>query len=425
MTAMGRQSAASDYSMLRPVGELAHKLLRWFDLARRAMPWRETRDPYAIWLSETMLQQTQVATVKPYWHRFLQKFPTVKDLASADLQEVLALWAGLGYYRRARHLHLAAKAMVEKHGGQVPRTVEELLSLPGVGRYTAGAVASIAFGVAAPVVDGNVMRVLSRLTGYDRDIADPKHVHYFWHTSEGVLRGGRPRNASSGGRLEARYGDINQSLMELGALVCTPLRPSCLMCPVREFCRAFAEGRQEALPVKRKKGETPVVRGVAVVLLRSRKPEARSQKEVLVMQRPAGGVWAEMWEFPVVEEGGRSQKPGARRGEEARWIGEALGLEVESVRRCGTVRHALTHRQFELEVVVCEAVDGARPRLPACVGAGKGECYAAARWVVWPLAVRGELPLARVVHKVAERVSESQRCVLDVKSGVGSVKRRV
>lgn len=183
------QSKQSLPQMLLPLAGLHHKLLGWFDLAKRAMPWRETKDPYAIWLSETMLQQTQVETVKPYYRKFLERFPTVADLARADLQEVLAMWAGLGYYRRAKHLHLAAREMVEKHGGRVPATFEGLVSLPGVGRYTAGAVGSIAFGLPVAVVDGNVMRVISRLTGFGGDIGDPKNAGVFWGVMEGVLEG--------------------------------------------------------------------------------------------------------------------------------------------------------------------------------------------------------------------------------------------
>ncbi len=183
------------YGMLKPPGELHHYLLRWFEREKRAMPWRETRDPYAIWLSETMLQQTQVETVKPYYHRFLEAFPTVVDLAKAELQEVLRQWAGLGYYRRARHMHLAARRMVEVHGGRVPGTMEALLSLPGIGRYTAGAVGSIAFGLAVPVVDGNVMRVISRLTGFDGDIAEARNAAFFWKVAEEVVLGaGRAPN---------------------------------------------------------------------------------------------------------------------------------------------------------------------------------------------------------------------------------------
>ncbi len=271
--------------MLPPAGGLARYLLEWYDRVskNRDMPWREMRDPYAIWLSETMLQQTQVETVKPYFARFLERFPTVLALAEAELDSVLAMWAGLGYYRRARHLHAAAKIMLERHGGGVPETVEELMDLPGVGRYTAGAVASIAFGAAVPVVDGNVMRVIARLTGFDGNIADPKNAAYFWEVAGEIVRGvttetrrhegTKGHEAQKGGKEKTdhesritdhdsgRYGDVNQAMMELGATVCVPAKPACLICPVREFCRAFEEGRQGELPVKGKKKAVPEVRG--------------------------------------------------------------------------------------------------------------------------------------------------------------------
>ncbi len=229
---MTTELAQSKYSlpqMLLPLAGLHHKLLGWYDLAKREMPWRETRDPYAIWLSETMLQQTQVETVKPYYRKFLERFPTVADLARAELEEVMSLWAGLGYYRRAKHLHLAAREMVERHGGRVPATFEGLVSLPGVGRYTAGAVGSIAFGLPVAVVDGNVMRVISRLTGFDGDIGDPKNAGFFWGVMEGILAGMR----------EGVRG-------ELGG---------------EDILSGVCGGRQGVLPVKKRKGKTPGLRG--------------------------------------------------------------------------------------------------------------------------------------------------------------------
>jgi len=344
------------------------------------MPWRETRDPYAIWLSETMLQQTQVETVKPYYRKFLERFPTVADLAAAELEEVLALWAGLGYYRRAKHLHLAAREMVAKHGGRVPGTLEELLSLPGVGRYTAGAVGSIAFGLAVPVVDGNVMRVVSRLTGFEGDIAEPRNAGFFWGVMEEILNGlvvsgeGLESREAAGQTTTAdasipaphgvvmpfdgvvpprkptiwgaRYGDLNQAVMELGATVCVPPPgvPGCLVCPVRAWCRASAEGggRVMELPVKRKKGAVAEVRGVALVVTRNTKRKTQNAKpggerasgragesamEVLLMKRPMGGVWEGMWEFPVVEASGEvragreKREPQSRRDTEERASG--------------------------------------------------------------------------------------------------------
>ncbi len=377
------------FQPLLPISDLHHYLLRWYDDAKRDMPWRGATDPYAIWLSETMLQQTQVETVKPYYRKFLQRFPTIAALAAADLQEVLSLWAGLGYYRRARHLHLAARALVEHHRGALPASVEELLHLPGVGRYTAGAVASIAFGLPAPVVDGNVMRVLARLTGYDRDIAEAKNQPFFWTSATHAVA------AAPAGR----YGDMNQALMELGATVCTPppSRPACLLCPVKAFWRALAEGRQMELPVKAKKSAVPVVRGLAVVLLRrSQKTEDNREKrgmEVLMMRRPMGCVWEGMWEVPVLH---------AQKGTERvrRMLREQLGLKVTTFKACGEVRHALTHRAMRIAVIRAEA-SGDPVLLPPCATAS-GKHYEEFRWVPWPLEIGGELPMARLVGKIVE-----------------------
>ena len=401
---MSAELAPSKYRMLRPIKELPHKLLGWYDVARREMPWRETKEPYRIWLSETMLQQTQVETVKPYYCRFLERFPTVLTLAQADLQEVLSLWAGLGYYRRAKHLHLAAQQVVKDCGGQFPRTPEGLRELPGVGRYTAAAVASIAFDFPAVVVDGNVMRVLSRLTGYEKDVAEAKNTEFFWELGERI-------HQEMQGAGTRRHGDLNQALMELGATVCTPLpsRPRCGECPVRAFCRAAAEGRQMELPVKGKKGETPVVRGVAVVLWRSKNQEARSKKdgevEVLLGQRAMGGLWEAMWEFPVVGEGNIKHKtPNTKRAATAaRVMLKALEIPAKSVRQAGSVIHQLTHRRFELEVVVVE-VTTKTPSHQERGTTGKKmnmmNGYMAMRWVKWP---GGEgLPMARIVGRVAE-----------------------
>jgi A/G-specific adenine glycosylase len=442
---MTQQVTDPAFVPLRPWGELAHNLLGWYDTvhANRDMPWRQTRDPYAIWLSETMLQQTQVATVKPYYGRFLARFPTVADLARADLDEVLALWAGLGYYRRARHLHAAAKAMVERHDGAVPSTLEELLTLPGVGRYTAGAVASIAYGIAAPVVDGNVMRVVARLSGFDRNIADPKNAPFFWHAAGEIVEGAAELTEMANGRngeptkgahgqehprepavadsparpladsapSSPRYGDVNQALMELGATVCVPppARPACLLCPVKGFCRAFAEGKQLDLPVKAKKKAVPEVRGLAAVVIRSPKPEAGSREEnavveVLMMRRPAGVTWEGMWEFPVLAESahGRQGKRKAATSPDAlgATIGDALGLKVTSSNPRGEVIHTLTHRRMIYDVVCCQISGGGdKVHLPPCL---EGGTYVESRWVPWPLekATSG-VACGRVVEKIA------------------------
>jgi A/G-specific adenine glycosylase len=406
--------------MLRSPRLLAPALLRWYDTVQgnRDMPWRQTRDPYAIWLSETMLQQTQVATVKPYYARFLERFPTIAQLAAADLDSVLALWAGLGYYRRARHLHAAARHMVAHHGGRVPASLEALLELPGVGRYTAGAVASIAFGIPAPVVDGNVMRVIARLTGFDKNIADPKNAPFFWERAQEILGGGdiskrRPRAATStGAAREARYGDINQALMELGATICLPPpgQPACLLCPARSFCRAFAEGRQQELPVKVKRGPTPEVHGISVIVTRrvvegaggkaagvrhgASAADRSGPREVLLFRRPSQGVWADMWEFPVLA-GRLSEDLAPLRTR----LEKLLGLALSPLAKVGQVTHQLTHRTMHYDVVVAGTADRAMPAAPACPEGGE---YADGRWLPWPLAPRPEIPCARIVHRIAQ-----------------------
>jgi A/G-specific adenine glycosylase len=356
--------------------QIASLLLRWYDRGHRDLPWRHTRDPYAIWLSETMLQQTQVQTVIPYYERFLAQFPTVAALAQADLADVLALWAGLGYYRRARHLHEAARQVVERHGGQVPATVEGLRGLPGVGRYTAGAVASIAFDQPAPVVDGNVMRVLARLHAYDRDISAARHQAFFWEHAEQLVRAACGTRA----RPHPRCGDLNQALMEFGATVCTPVSPMCRACPLRRLCVGQAEGRQGELPVKAARKASAVVRRKALIILR-RKGE---WEEVLLLQRPAGGLWEHMWEFPTVSRNEVHRRP--------------LGLALRQIRPCGSIKHQLSHRTFRYEVILARCPAKGDPRLPRCDG---NSPYAAWRWVEWPLSAGLGLPLARVVHKLA------------------------
>lgn len=368
------------YRMRKSPAKLALPLLQWYDKVHqnRDMPWRQTRDPYAIWLSETMLQQTQVETVKPYYARFLEYFPTIRALAAAPLEEVLTLWAGLGYYRRARHLHAAAQQVIARHKGALPSDVDALMSLPGIGRYTAGAVGSIAFGLAAPVVDGNVMRVLSRLTGYDKDIANPRNAEFFWTLAAEILRGTASSDAAP------RYGDVNQSLMELGATVCTPASPKCAECPVSSFCRALAEGRAAELPVKLKRGKTPGIRGTALVILNP------TGDKVLLMKRPRGGIWEEMWEFPVL----------TNKIDRGKAVENEIGLAVTAVRPCGTVTHQLTHRRIEYQVVACKASATGQMKLPSCATGGT---YSEARWVVWPLQKTG-LPISTLVRKIAKVV---------------------
>jgi A/G-specific adenine glycosylase len=296
-------------------------LLEWFDRAKRDLPWRRTRDPYAIWVSEVMLQQTQVDRVVPYFERFLARFPTVKDLAAASVEDVLSIWRGLGYYSRARNLHAAATVVAAEHGGVLPDTVEGLRSLPGFGRYTAGAVASIAFGLEAPLVDGNVARVLSRLFEIEGEPGEKSREALLWELATTLVRGARP-------------GDFNQALMELGATVCTPSSPTCLLCPIRLACRAQASGRQGELPPPKR--QAPRKRLELAVALSAR------DGAVLLARRAERGLFGGLWELPALTmETGENAYASLRKlfGKRATIGPEMLVLE-----------RTLTHRDLVLRV---------------------------------------------------------------------------
>ena len=263
-----------------PKADDRRALLRWYRQHRRELPWRSSSDPYAIWLSEIMLQQTQVATVIPYYERFLERFPTVDALAAADEEEVLARWSGLGYYRRAKSLHRGAQLVVRDYGGQLPQTIDELLKLPGVGRYTAGAIGSIAFGLEAPILDGNVRRVLSRRHAIDGDAMGNKAEQAtLWRLAEELVAGETP-------------GDLNQALMELGALVCTPRDPDCESCPWASCCEARLGDAIDRYPAAVKRKPTTKI-DVAVALVR--------RADRVLLERPAAdGPLRGRWDLPAV-----------------------------------------------------------------------------------------------------------------------------
>lgn len=303
---------------------IAQALLAWFDAHRRALPWRGSPDAYGVWLSEIMLQQTRVDTVVPYYLRFLERYPSVGALAEAPIDEVLGAWSGLGYYRRARSLHAAAQAVIERHGGRFPSELSALRALPGIGAYTAGAIASIAFGVRTPLVDGNVARVLSRLYTLDAPLGTSASDRALWAAAEGLVP-------------EERPGDFNQALMELGATVCTPDRPLCERCPLAQRCRARLEGRALELPVPRARKAPTRVRLVAAVV--------RSRAGLLLARRPVGGLFGGLWEPPMVE--GSLREARARLAD----AGVVLGA------RRGALEHVLTHRRLAI-VVHSGRVDG-------------------------------------------------------------------
>ncbi len=308
---------------------LRARLLEWYDRQKRDLPWRRTRDPYAIWLSEVMLQQTQVATVIPYWERFLLRFPTVEALAAAPLPDVLAAWRGLGYYSRARNLHRAAQEVVARFGGRLPSTAAELLTLPGFGRYTSGAVASIAFGEPAPLVDGNVARVLSRLFEVEGAPGDRAREARLWALATELVVGERP-------------GDFNQALMEHGATVCRPESPLCLLCPVREGCLAYLHGRVDELPpAKVRAAPKRMTLAVAVWAHEGR---------LLLARRAEKGLFGGLWELPAAEV--EDDTPDA---ESATRLATALGAKLSARGHLGTVRRQLTHRALSLRLL---RVDG-------------------------------------------------------------------
>ena len=278
-----------------------------------------------------MLQQTQVATVVPYFNRFVERFPTIADLAAADEQEVLRMWQGLGYYSRARNLRAAARAVVEDYAGELPRERDELLKLPGVGRYTAGAVASIAFDRRAPILDGNVVRVLCRVDRIESDPRDRATQDLLWRRAEELL----PRK---------RAGTFNSALMELGATVCTPRSPQCLLCPARPHCQAQAAGVQERIPAPRKAKETPLLRRTTFCIRRG--------DQWLIEQRPAKGRWAGMWQFVTVV---------PEDGEAAESLRAKLPVFARDLRKIGIVTHGLTHRRYHFDVFTCEASQNVEP----------------------------------------------------------------
>jgi A/G-specific adenine glycosylase len=317
------------------VAELRRRLLAWYRAARRDLPWRRTRDAYAVWISEAMLQQTRVETVLPYWERFLARFPSVEALAAAGEDEVLALWSGLGYYSRARKLREAARQLVERHGGRFPRERAAAEALAGVGPYTAGAVLSIAYDLAEPLVDGNVARVFCRWFALEGDPAAGAVRRALWERAAELVPVG-------GGA-----GDWNQALMELGATVCLPRAPRCGECPVAEPCAARAEGRQEELPQLRPR-RAPVEVALEVAL-------CRRGGRWLLERRPEGGRMAGLLQFPTRE---RVPPGGEARGLfPADWPAALCTSDP-----VGELRHSITHHRIRAEVRAGRA--GFRGALP-------------------------------------------------------------
>ncbi len=308
---------------------IANALTPWFAREQRDMTWRGTRDPYAIWVSEIMLQQTRVETVERYYAPFIAAFPTVQALAEADQERVLAHWSGLGYYRRARLLHRGARHVVEALGGELPRTAPALREIPGVGPYTAGAIASIAFDAPEPLVDGNVARVLSRLHAIEEPAEQDARARRHWAEVGEILRRGQPRV-------------LAQALMELGATVCTPVAPTCDRCPVADGCEARARRAQGRIPSPRKKVAQPQFRWIALLVRRG--------NETLLVKRPDEGLLAGLWCVPLIPTKAASPVRAPRKAA-AQMLGVLPTFGPKSSR---TVKHVFTHRIWHLHPWGCE-----------------------------------------------------------------------
>ena len=338
---------------------IRRRLLAWYRAQQRDLPWRHTRDPYRIWLSETMLQQTRVENAIPYYERFLERFPDLASLATADEDQVLKQWAGLGYYARARNLKRAAEAVVRDFGGVVPQDPERLRALPGVGPYTCGAIRSIAFGQQAPVVDGNVRRVFSRLLA---EKSPPDAL--LWRAAHELVVGPDP-------------GLFNQSLMELGATLCSPRRPDCRPCPVRDACRGRATGDPSSFPEAARRKPPRAVQASCAVLRRPGRPS-----QVLLMRRPSKGLLGGLWELPSHDSLDSDGLAAA--------IRDRSGLLAEPGDRLGKLRHAFTHISLTLSVIEFEHVGGRLRGRPA-------EDGSRARWC--GPAARRDLPLSALMQK--------------------------
>jgi len=335
--------------------DIQTRLLQWFKKNKRDLPWRKTADPYAIWVSEIMLQQTQVTTVLPYYQKFLKSFPTVRHLARADLSRVLKIWEGLGYYSRARNLHRASQIVLNHFHAGIPHSLEDLLSLPGIGRSTAGAILSFAFNKHAAILDGNAKRVLSRLFAVSTSSEKRKTENTLWEISESLI----PKGFSN---------PFNQALMDLGSMICTPKDPLCPQCPLRSLCKGRRSGEPERFPLRIPKKKIPHVEALCAVIWKKRR--------VLLKQRPPSGLLGGLWEFPNWESESKSKL--RLRAD----IKKETGMNVEVKESIGTFRHTFSHFKLTLHVYHCHYLNG------------KGE----GTWV--SIQNLGLLPMSRVHRRI-------------------------
>jgi A/G-specific adenine glycosylase len=371
--------------------DISRRLLAWYDRNRRDLPWRPPLgrpgapvNAYDVLVSEFMLQQTQVATVIPYFQRWMQAFPTISALAAADEQQVLRLWQGLGYYSRARNLLAAARQIVQQNRlnsqpeEKIPDSLEALQNLPGIGRYTAGAIASIAFGKRVPIVDGNVARVFCRLNLIKTDPRERNTHNRLWRIAEAHLP-------------LLRCGEFNSALMELGATICTPRKSNCPECPLRRDCRAHAAGLQETIPKSTPRQPTPVIHRWTICL--------NSNGRWLIERRPVAGRWAGLWQFVTIPPHGSRPTPAIVRKH------VDIIESISAIRRLGEIRHALTHRRYVFDVFTAQVRTGGKSGR-----AGTTEISTSGpirRWVT--LADLHEYPLPRPHLKVAEMLRPGAR----------------
>ena len=351
------------------------RLLAWYRRTARDLPWRRTQNVYHTWVSEIMLQQTQVSTVEPYFARFISEFPTIADLAAADEQEVLRLWEGLGYYRRARQLHAAAQMIMSEYDGQFPRTAEEVGKLPGIGRYTVGAVLSIAFDAREPILEANTRRLLARLLAYRGDPHRGDGERLLWSFAEALL----PRR---------NVGQLNQALMELGSLVCSPKRPKCESCPAAELCQTAASGLQDEIPPPKRPPKWESIREAAVVV--------RRRGRVLLRQCQEGERWSGLWDFPRV---GLTAKRESRVPQElVAKVAELTGVEIEPGEHLTTIKHGVTRFRITLECFEADHLSGPLKRR----GSAPLKWLRLAELDDYPLSTTGRR-LSRLIQKRAAR----------------------
>lgn len=352
------------------MNRIAKILVKWYPRKARPLPWRLDRDPYHVWVAEIMLQQTRVETVIPYYQRWMRQFPSLPGLADSDPQEVLRVWEGLGYYSRARNLHEAAKIIKQVHGGVIPREAGELLHLPGIGRSTAGAIASISYNQNEPILDGNSKRVMARVFNYKKPINVAGNEKELWELAGQVLPKGRA-------------GIYNQALMELGETICVPKNPLCLDCPICRECQSYSAGIQNKRPVRLPKAKIPHYEVVAAVI--------QERGRFLITQRPAGKLLAGMWEFP----GGKVEKGENLEQTLLREIMEELDVEIKAGKEIGMYKHAYTHFSVLVHAFYCQHVSGRfRPREAQQMAWVKGTDFS-------------QYPMGKVDRLIANQVADN------------------